>query len=301
MPQIRTVISGMFGIDYPIIGAPMFQVSSEDLAAAVSEAGGLGCISLTNYRTTDQLDGALSRIRQLTSKPIGVNIHLSGKFEWRKQLGVCLDRGVELFITSLGDPSLVTDDIHRNGGKVFPGVTSFKHARRAGERGADGLIAIGAGAGGHGGRISTMVLVPYLKKMTDLPVIAAGGIATGAQMAAAISLGADGVVVGTRLIATPEASAADEYKQAVVEAAPDDIVFTDKITGNYASWIGKSIEGFDAISDPLSREWKNLWSAGQSVAQVERVMPAAEIIAEIVEEYNRVVAAMPAVESGQPA
>jgi nitronate monooxygenase len=137
--------------------------------------------------------------------------------------------------------------------------------------------------------------------MTDLPVIAAGGIATGAQMAAAISLGADGVVVGTRLIATPEARAANEYKQAVVEAAPDDIVFTDKITGNYASWIGKSIEGFDAISDPRSREWKNLWSAGQSVAQVERVMPAAEIIAEVVEEYNRVVAAMPAVESGQPA
>ncbi len=286
----------MFGIDYPIIGAPMFQVSNENLAAAITEAGGLGCISLTNYQTVDQLGDALSRIRQRTAKPIGVNIHLSGKFEWRKQLAACLDKGVQLFITALGDPSLVIDDIHQSGGKVFTSVIYLKHAKRAEERGVDGLIATGAGAGGHCGKISTMVLVPYLKRETNLPIIAAGGIGTGSQMAAALSLGASGVVIGTRLIATPEASSSLEYKQAVIDALPEDIVFTDRITGNVASWIGKSIEMLDTPTDPFAAEWKNLWSAGQSVAQVKGVMPAGEIIAEMVAEYNRVLTGLPAIE-----
>ncbi len=294
MARITTVISEMFGIEYPVIGAPMFKVSSEDLAIAVSEAGGLGCISLTNYATLDQIDTVLSAIRRRSSKPIGVNIHLSDKFDWRSQLRVCLDRGVNLFITSLGDPKLVVDDIHNNGGKVFTGVIYLKHARKAEDCGVDGLIAIGAGAGGHGGRISTMVLVPYLCGKVSLPIIAAGGISTGAQMAAAFALGASAVVVGTRLIATPEANSSGPYKDAVVEALPEDIVFSDKITGNYASWIEKSIEKAPRERDPHSREWKEVWSAGQSVAQVDRVMPAAEIIAEMVEEYERTLGRLPA-------
>jgi nitronate monooxygenase len=160
----------------------------------------------------------------------------------------------------------------------------------------DGLIATGAGAGGHCGKISTMVLIPYLRRETNLPIIAAGGIGTGSQMAAAFTLGASGVVIGTRLIATPEASSSSEYKQAVVDALPEDIVFTDRITGNVASWIGKSIEVLDTPTDPFAKEWKNLWSAGQSVAQVKDVMPAGEIIAEMIKEYEEVISDMPIIE-----
>ncbi|MHA1209063.1 MAG: NAD(P)H-dependent flavin oxidoreductase [Candidatus Freyarchaeota archaeon] len=287
MPKINT-ISDILGIEYPIIGAPMFMVSYEELAVAVSEAGGLGCIPLPNYRTIDELKSALSNIRRATSKPIGVNIHLSGKFDWREQLKVCLDAGVDLFITSLGDPSIVVKDIHDYEAKIFTSVSSLKHALEAEKKGVDGIIAVGYGAGGHGGNISTMVLVPCLAEKTNLPIVAAGGIATGAQMAAAFCLGACGVVIGTRLIASLEARASREYKQAVIEASAEDIVYTDRITGNFANWIRKSIVGWNGPPDLDSEEWKNLWSAGQSVAQVNEIKKAGEIIKEIMEDFKRV-------------
>ncbi|MEI9476898.1 MAG: nitronate monooxygenase, partial [Deltaproteobacteria bacterium] len=132
------------------------------------------------------------------------------------------------------------------------------------------------------------ILVPYLKSKTGLPVVAAGGISTGAQMAAALALGACAVVVGTRLIATDESRALPAYKDAVVAAGPEDIVCTDRITGNYANWLAHSIKDFENQPEIGSKRWLELWSAGKSVAQTGEIKPAGQVIREMVEEYVRV-------------
>jgi len=286
--KIRTGFTDLLGIDYPIIGAPMFLVSYEEYVIAVSEAGALGAFPTPNYRTVEELDRALKTIRRATDRPIGVNIHLHGRFEWKKQLALCLDAGVSFFIASLGNPQLIVDDVHASGGLVYADVVSLEQGLKARDRGVDGLIAVASGAGGHCGSVPTLILVPYLRKKTGLPVIAAGGVSTGAQMAAAIAVGACAVVVGTRLIATHETRAAPAYKQAVVEAGPEDIVITDRITGNPATWLRTSIEAFEKQPELDSKRWRDLWSAGQSVAQVDEIRPAAEVIQEMVEEYVRV-------------
>ncbi|MBW1668282.1 MAG: nitronate monooxygenase [Deltaproteobacteria bacterium] len=286
MKRIETEFTKMMGIDYPIIGAPMFLISYEELAAAVSEAGGMGAIPLPNFRTTEELKKILIKIRERTDKPIGVNIHLSGRFDWKEQLGLCLEAGVKFFISSLGDPRLILDDVHASGGRVFADVINLEQALKARERGVDGLVAVACGAGGHCGEIPTIILVPYLKSKTGLPVIAAGGISTGAQMAAAMAIGACAVVVGTRLVATTESRALTEYKKAVVQAGPEDIVCTDRITGNRATWIAKSIESFDRQPHVRSKRWREFWSAGQSVAQVDEIKSAAEVIREMVQNYH---------------
>lgn len=282
--MITSRFAQMVEVKYPIIGAPMFLVSYEDLVVEVSEAGALGAFPLPNYLTIEELKQALNNIKEKTSKPIGVNIQLHGRFPWKEQMKVCLDYGVKCFITSLGDPSLIIKDVHANGGIVLADVVNLKQALKAQDAGVDGLIAVGHGAGGHGGTISTMVLVPYLVKNTNLPILAAGGIATGRQMAAALALGADGVVVGTRLIATYEAKAALEYKNEVIKADPEDIVFSSEITGNRASWLASSLNRLKENPDLITEKWKEVWSAGQTVAQVEGLMGARQVIEEIVEE-----------------
>lgn len=296
--KIRTELTEMLGIDYPIIGAPMFLVSYEELAAAVSLAGGLGTLPLPNFRTVEALRRTLDAVRLATDRPIGVNIHLSGKFAWREQLAVCLDYGVRFFLTSLGDPQLILEAVHGKGGVVFADVVSLRHAVRAREKGVDGLVAVGSAAGGHAGTTPILILVPYLRAKTGLPVVAAGGISTGAQMAAALAAGACGVVVGTRLIATPEARASQTYKEAIVRSDPDDIVLSDRITGNPANWLAGSIRAFEERPDPASKRWRDFWSAGRSVAQVEDIRPAGEIIREMAASYVETVRLLGATLSG---
>ena len=291
--KITTPLTKMLGIDLPIIGAPMFLVSYEDLTVAVSGAGGLGMFALPNYRTEKELRGALENIRRRTDRPIGVNIHLSGRYEWEAQLEICLDYGVKLFISSLGDPRLILDPVHARGGLVFADVISRRHAVSAKKKGVDGLVAVSSGAGGHAGETPTMVLVPYLKSLTGLPVLAAGGISTGRQLAAALDLGAGGAVVGTRLVASREAWAKDEFKQAIVDAGPDDIVCTDRITGNRANWLAQSAARFDKRPELGSKQWRDLWSAGRSVAQADRILPAGRIVAEMADECAAIIRRMP--------
>jgi len=284
-PLIKTEFTAVVGIRYPIIGAPMFLVSYEELVVAVCNAGGLGMLPLSNYRTPEQLQQAMEIIRSQTEAPVGVNIHLSGKFPWQEQLSVCLDHGIKFFITSLGDPRLILDAVHARGGLVFADVVSLAQGLKAREGGVDGLVAVGTGAGGHGGRVSTLILVPYLRQMVGLPVVAAGGISTGAQMAAVIACGACAVIVGTRLVATPESRASEAYKQALIDTDPDGIVCTDRVTGNPANWIAASIADIEERPPLTSKKWLDFWSAGQSVAQVQDIKPAAQIVAEMVNEY----------------
>jgi nitronate monooxygenase len=284
---IKTEFTDLLGIQYPIIGGPMFLVSYEEYVIAISEAGGLGAFPLPNYRTLDDLRQALAVVRAATSKPFGVNIHLHGRFEWKEQLKLCLDAGVRYFIASLGNPQLIVDDVHANGGIVYADVISLAQGLKARDRGVDGLIAVAAGAGGHCGKLPTLIFVPYLKEKTGMPIIAAGGISTGGQMAAALAVGACAVIVGTRMIATNESRAQDAYKQSVVAADPEEIVTSDKITGHPATWLATSIEKFEKQPELQSKRWREFWSAGHSVAQTNEIKPAGQVIREMVEDYVR--------------
>lgn len=284
--KIRTAFTELLGIDYPIIGAPMFLVSYEEYVIAVSEAGALGAFPLPNYRRPTDLRRALQTIRQATDRPIGVNIHLSGRFPWQEQLKICLEAGVSFFISSLGNPALILNDVHGNGGVVFADVISLAQGLKARDRGVDGLVAVATGAGGHCGTLPTLIFVPYLSQKTGLPVIAAGGVSTGEQMAAAMAVGACAVIVGTRLIATNESRAEPAYKQAVVAAGPEEIVTTADITGNPATWLASSIAGFEERPVLGSKRWRELWSAGQSVAQTDAIKPAGDVIEEMVASYQ---------------
>ncbi|MCK7509275.1 MAG: nitronate monooxygenase [Desulfobacterales bacterium] len=292
VPVIQTEFTAMMGIRYPIIGAPMFLVSYEELVVAVCNAGGLGMLPLPNYRTKEQLRQAMEIIRSQTDAPVGVNIHLSGKFPWQEQLSICLDHGVKFFITSLGDPRLILDTVHARGGLVFIDVVSLAQGIKAQAGGVDGLVAVGEGAGGHGGRVSTLVLVPYLREKIGLPVVSAGGISTGKQMAAAIACGACAVIVGTRLIATPESRGFTGLQTGRCRYRPGWNCLYKSVTGNPANWIASSIADMEEAAADVEK-WRDFWSAGQSVAQVRDIKPAAQIVAEMVAEYRETCRRLP--------
>ncbi|MGV3664886.1 MAG: NAD(P)H-dependent flavin oxidoreductase [Leptospira bouyouniensis] len=311
--KIKTKISEMLKIDLPIIAAPMFLVSYPELVVAVSEAGGIGCFPSLNYRTPEQLREGILEIRSKTKKPIGVNLilHKEHNPNWAKQFEVVMDLKVELIITSLGTPRTIAKEIKANGSSLFCDVTTLKHANIVAKSGADALIAVSQGAGGHAGAITPFALIPYLKKETGLPVIAAGAISNGSQMAAALSLGADAVYIGTRFIATPESRAQNEYKQMLIDSSPDEIIYTEKISGIPANWLAKSVErspdiledspkkiaashagGEQAIEQEYKR-WRDIWSAGQGVAQIDDVKPAGEIVKEIANQYLETINSLP--------
>lgn len=298
--KIITKLTEMLGIDLPVIGAPMFLVSYPDLVVAVSEAGGIGCFPSMNYRDLGEFRGALEEIRGRTKKPVGVNIVLYKDHnpQWARQVEIALEFGIELIITSMGAPRSVVRDAKASGSKVFCDVISLRHAEIVAAAGADGLIAVTDGAGGHTGNISPFSLIPYLIQEVGLPVVAAGSIGTGQQMAAALSLGAVGVSVGTRFIATPESGAKEEYKQMILQARPEDIVKSAEISGVPANWIRQSIEGLVSGAEVVEpfRRWRDIWSAGHGVAQIHEIRPVAEIMEEMVREYEATRIALPAVE-----
>ena len=303
--KIQTKITEMLGIDLPIIGAPMFLVSMPDLVVAVSEAGGIGCFPALNYRTVEQLREGLTEIRSRTKKPIGVNLilHKEHNPNWARQFEVCLEFKVELIITSLGSPRTIVSEAKAAGSKVFCDVTTLKHARIVARSGADALIAVSHGAGGHAGSVSPYVLIPQLVDEIGLPVIASGAVSDGRQMAASLSLGAQAVYMGTRLIATPEAKAAEEYKQMILDSTYTDIVYTPEISGIPANWLKQSVEraninkpgtiAGESHTEEEYKRWRDIWSAGQGVTQIQQITPAADIVRGTAEQYLQIVNALP--------
>ncbi len=316
---LLTPFTDLLGCAYPIIAGPMFLVSDENLVAAVSNAGGLGGMPSLNWRTTEEFRKAIRRTKELTKKPFAVNLIVNkSNVRAAADLKVCADEGVPLVITSLGSPKETIRTMHTVGGKVFCDVTTLSYAKKVEDLGADGLIAVSAGAGGHAGPTSPLVLLPYLKKHVNLPIVAAGGIATGEQIAACLLLGASAVQIGTRFIACKEAKVDDAYKQAILKAEPDDIVLTKRISGTPAAVIKtKYIEQQGLELNPLeeflmkkeltkkytkiarslwgayllkrsakSTSWKEVWSAGQGVGLIEDILPAAEIVQRLMREYR---------------
>ncbi len=319
MANIKTAFTEMMNCDLPIIGAPMFLVSNTDMVTAISEAGGIGTFPALNYRPIEEYKKALTNIKSRTKKPIGVNI-IVNKSNARQMDDVkcALDAGVELFITSLGSPKQVIIDAHNNGAKVICDVTNLEHALKVQEMGADGVIAVSTGAGGHAGPITPFVLLPWLKNELKIPVIAAGGIADGRTMAASLVLGASAVSIGTRFIASKEASVDMAYKEAIVKSNPEDIVMTTRISGTPAAvirtpyiekmgldlpWYLKMLKnqkltkkyvvplihflGMKQLEAAASGPtWKTVWSAGQSVGLVHDILSCEEIMQKLVKEYD---------------
>lgn len=319
LKKINTPFSEMMKVDFPIIAAPMFLVSNEQIVSEASEAGGIGTFPALNYRPIEKYAEALKKVRTLTKKPIGVNI-IVNKSNTRQNddLKIALDNGVDLFITSLGSPKKVIEEAHKNGAKVICDVTNLEHALKVQDMGADGVIAVGTGAGGHAGPISPLVLIPWLKTRLDIPIIAAGGISHGSMIAACLALGASGVSVGTRFIASREATVDEAYKKAIVDSTPEDIVMTTRVSGTPAAvintpyvqklgtdlpWAFKILKehkltkkymvplihlmGMKSLEEAAVKPtWKTVWSAGQSVGLVEEILTVREIYQKLISEYD---------------
>ncbi|MCB0365323.1 MAG: nitronate monooxygenase [Bdellovibrionaceae bacterium] len=326
MNTIPTDFTRLVGCSYPIIGAPMFLVSNVPMVVAVSESGGLGTFPSLNYRPIEEYKKALQEMKAKTSKPIGVNI-IVNKSNTRQgeDLKWALEYGVEAFITSLGNPKGVIAEAHKNGAKVFCDVTNLEHALKIQDMGADGVIAVGTGAGGHAGPISPIVLIPWLKEKLSIPIIAAGGIGNGATMAAALALGASAVSVGTRFIASQEAQVDAAYKQAVLDAGPEDIVLTTRVSGTPASvikteyiektgldlpWIVHALKknkvskkyvvplihlmGMKAMEKAAQGPtWKTVWSAGQTVGLIHEILSCEDIVKKLAQEYFATIRGLP--------
>ena len=292
--MIKTKITELLGIEYPIIGAPMFLVSGPDLVAAVSNAGGLGTFASMSFRTLEDLRSTIKQICEKTSKPFGMNIvlHKAHNPLWHDHFQIALDHKIPLVITSMGTPRTLIKEAHSQGMKIFCDVIHSRQAAVVAKCGADGIIAVAQGAGGHAGNISPFSLIPQIKEAVSIPVMAAGSISRGDQMAAAFCLGADAVYIGTRFIATPEANASPEYKQALINADPEDIIYSDKISGVNANWIKESYDRWEQSSgqahDIKLRRWIDIWSAGHGVAQIHDIQPVSKIIQDMVLEYKKV-------------
>ena len=325
MTKISTVFTDTFHADYPIIAGPMFLVSTEELVSAVSEAGGVGGMPSLNWRTTDLFRQAVRNVKSRTKRSYAVNL-IVNKANPRQgsDLDVCAEEKVPLVITSLGNPKDAIKKMHEVGCKVYCDVTNLEYALKVQDQGADGVIAVSAGAGGHAGPISPLVLIPYLKNHLKIPVVAAGGIATGEQMAAALLLGASAVQIGTRFIASTEAKVDVSYKNAILKSAPEDIVMTNKISGTpaavirtpYIDKVGlelnpvekflmghpqtkkymkmiRSYIGAKALEKAVGgTTWKEVWSAGQGVGLIDEIMPVKDIIEMLARGYHEALARM---------
>jgi nitronate monooxygenase len=326
MKEIPTEFTRLLGIRYPIIGAPMFLVSNVEMVTAVSEAGGIGAFPALNYRPIEEYKKALKQMKERTKNPIGVNV-IVNKSNTRQgdDLKYALDAGVNLFITSLGNPKEVIQEAHKIGAKVIADVINLEHAKKVQDLGADGVIAVGTGAGGHAGPISPVVLIPWLKRELKIPVIAAGGIVEGKQIASMLALGADGVSIGTRFIACREAGVDQAYKDAIVKSSPEDIVLTTRVSGTPASvirtpyidkvgtdlpWILSQLKkipqtkkittalihllGTKALEHAATQPtWKTVWSAGQGVGLIDDIPSCREIMDSLIKDYAQAVQRLP--------
>ena len=298
----------------PVICAPMFIVSNPDLVIAQCRAGLIGSFPALNARPKELLDDWLTRIKaelaaDPDSAPFAVNqiIHQSNE-RLDHDMALCVKHEVPLIITSLRAPNEIVPQVHAYGGQVFHDVISVRHAEKALEAGVDGLILVCAGAGGHAGMLSPFALVGEIRKFYNGPIALSGAIASGSAILAAQAMGADFAYIGTRFIATAEAHAVDGYKQAILESSAADVVYTPYFTGVHGNYLKKSIvaAGLDPDNLPVkdksamsfgsssgdAKAWRDIWGAGQGVGHIDEVLPTAELIARLRDEYHAARAAL---------
>jgi nitronate monooxygenase len=297
----------------PVIGAPLFIISNPDLVIAQCKAGVVGSFPALNARPQALLEDWLIRVRdelaaydeahpEAPSAPYAVNqiVHKSND-RLMADLDLCVNYKVPIVITSLGARVEVNEAVHSYGGIVLHDIINPMFARKALEKGADGLIAVAAGAGGHAGTISPFALVAEIRAFFDGPIALSGAISTGGGILAAQAAGADLAYIGSAFIATEEANAAAGYKQAVVEASAEDIIYSNLFTGVHGNYLKSSIvaAGLDPAALPESdatkmnfgssagaKAWRDIWGAGQGVGSVHDVVPAAARVARWAAEYE---------------
>jgi enoyl-[acyl-carrier protein] reductase II len=300
-------ITSLFKIEYPIVQAGMVWASGWKLASAVSNAGGLGLIG-SGSMYPDVLREHIQKCKLATDKPFGVNIPLLYA-DVEKHLQICIEEGIKIIFTSAGNPKTWTGILKEKEIKVVHVVSSSKFARKAEEAGCDAVVAEGFEAGGHNGREETtsFVLIPLVREAVTIPVIAAGGIATGRQMLAAMVLGADGVQVGSRFVASEEASSHISFKNAVIHATEGDThlslkqVVPVRLLKNWFYEQVKEAENRGASKEELvsllgrGRAKKGMFEGdleqgeleiGQVAAMVRNILPAEEIVKELCKEYE---------------
>lgn len=292
----------------PVIGAPMFIAGNPRLVIEQCKAGVVGSFPALNARPKEALDGWLTEIEtaladQPGAAPYAVNqiCHKSND-RLEHDIDTCIRHKVPITITSLRAPNDVIPKIHAYGGIVLHDVISVRHAEKALEAGVDGLILVCAGAGGHAGTLSPFALIGEVRRFFDGPIILSGAISSGASILAAQAAGADLAYIGTRFLATPEASVPERYKDEILRAAAADIVYTDLFSGVHGNYLKHSVvaAGFDPLNLPKSdpkkmnfgteggaekKVWRDIWSAGQGVGQIDTVMPVAQVVDNLAREY----------------
>jgi nitronate monooxygenase len=279
------------GLKHPIVAAPMFLISNKEMIVACAEAGILGSMPSLNARTSEKFREDLAWIRARTDKPFAINltIGLTAPERLEADYALCEEFQVPVLLTSYGNPTSWVKRAHGKGMLVFHDVISLHHGQKAVAAGVDGIIAVGAGAGGHAGRISPFVLVPWLKEALQVPILAAGCISDGRQVVASLALGAELVYVGTRFIASTECGAVDKYKQMVVDAGPEDVVYTDQVSGIHANFLKATLPEGDFAADRSpdgAKRWRDIWSAGQGVGLIHDVKPIGQIVEQIMREAH---------------
>jgi nitronate monooxygenase len=298
----------------PVIGAPLFIVSNPDLVIAQCKAGIVGSFPALNARPQGLLDEWLHRIVEelaawdrdhpdRPAAPFAVNqiVHRSND-RLEADMATCAKWRVPIVITSLGAIVEVNQGVHGWGGITLHDIIHDRFARKAVEKGADGLIAVSAGAGGHAGTLSPFALVQEIRQWFDGPLILSGAIATGRAVLAALAMGADLAYIGSPFVATEEANAQPEYKQGIVEGRASDVVYSSYFTGVHGNYLRQSIAaaGMDPDNLPegdLSRmnfaggegakkAWRDIWGSGQGIGAIDKVQGAGAYVEQLVREYE---------------
>ena len=296
-------------LSLPLIGSPMFIISQPELVIAQCRAGVVGSFPSLNARPSGVFEQWLQRLQsELTDAdaPFAVNliVHRSNP-RLEEDLKLCVQYRVPVVITSLGAREDVNEAVHSYGGIVLHDVIDDRFARKAIEKGADGLIAVAAGAGGHAGTLSPFALVQEIRQWFDGPLALSGSIATGRAIAAAQMMGADLAYMGSPFIATVEANADAGYKRMIVDARADDILYSDVFTGVHGNYLRPSIvaAGLDPDHLPEAKDmdfasmtggekkaWRDVWGCGQGIGVIDKVQPAADFIADLRKDYAAAIA-----------
>lgn len=298
----------------PVMMAPMFLISNPNMVIRGCEAGIIGTFPALNARTTDILDEWMTEINTTLEEkraenpnkkiaPWGINFisHSSNK-RFYEDLKLIEKHQPPIVITSLGDPSPVVSIVHSYGGMVFSDVIDLKFAKKALEKGSDGLILVANGAGGHGGTLNPFAFIQEVRTFFDGPIALAGAISQGDQVLASQILGADFAYIGTHFIATEESGANEEYRQSTIEATSQDILYTPAFSGIPANYLIPSIVksgldpnklpkkekiDFSELGDPSIRAWKDIWGAGQGVAGTTKVQSIQQVVNELQQQYEQ--------------
>ncbi|WP_058087751.1 NAD(P)H-dependent flavin oxidoreductase [Aquabacterium parvum] len=308
-------------VPFPVIASPMFILSTPKLVIAQCKAGVVGSMPALNARPASQVDEWLAEITEALdahnrahpdqpAAPFAINqiVHKSND-RLEHDLEMCIKHKVPVIITSLGAREDVNQAVHGYGGVVLHDVINNRFAHKAVEKGADGLIAVAAGAGGHAGTLSPFALVQEIREWFDGPLALSGSIANGRSILAAQAMGADFAYIGSAFIATEEARAVDAYKQMVVDSSSADILYSSKFTGVHGNYLRPSIIAAGLDPDALgdgdpsqmsfgsknageAKAWKDIWGCGQGIGAIKQVLPTAELVARLKAEYAAAKAAI---------